>query len=236
MPFLAPFAVPLITAGLGIGSSAVASKLSKAKPSSTESNVLNQDAQAQQTSLNSGQNLIGMGTQASQAPMNYWSSILSGNRSAMTGALAPEISRIGQGYQTAEQTSAALSPRGGPSAEFNAELPFAQQHDITSLLQGARPDAAKSLAGQGSNLLSAGTQSLLASTAAGRDILTSEAERKRLEAERGKSIGTGLFDMIQKYGFPAIDSILKRSGTSTVQNLPGSIFTGDIGSSGGGNA
>lgn len=228
MSFLTPFLPAIAKGGAAIGSSLLGSKLSKSSPTPTEQNALNQDTQAQQLGLDTAkstipgaQNLISMGSAAYQPVLNYWSSILSGNRGAVTSAMAPEISRIGQGYNTAANTSAALSARGGPSSSFLSELPFAQQRDVTSLLQTARPAAANSLfqAGQGvaqtgTNLLSTAVNSIYGSTAAGRDILNSEENRRKLETERGKSIGTGLFDMIQKYGFPAIDKIFKQGATT----------------------
>lgn len=208
----------LVQGGLAVGGSLLSNKLSKAKPTPTEANVLGQDATAQQLGLNTAQNLTATGTPAVTQPINYWASILSNNRGAATSALAPEISRISQGYQTATNTSAALNPRGGPGAEFNAELPFAQQRDITTLLQGARPDAAKNLASTGTNILNSATQSLYGSTAAGRDILNQQQNQKELEAARGKAIGAGLFDLINKYG-PGISdkvvSILSRGGGNT---------------------
>lgn len=212
-----------IKAGLGIGSSLLGNKLSKSKPSAMEQNVLNQNAEAQKlgldtakTNTTAAQNLISMGTGSYQPVLNYWSSILSGNRGAVTGAMAPEISRIGEGYKTATNTSAALNPRGGPSTSFLSELPFQQQRDVTSLLQTARPAAATNLfqtgqgvAQTGTNLFSNATNALYGSTAAGRDILNQQQRQKEMEAERGKAIGGGLFDLIQKYGFPALDKLLK---------------------------
>src|SRR5438876_2875479 len=144
MPFLAPF-IPLIaSAGASVGSSLLGSKLAQASPRPAEQKVqdlLGQSMQmGQQTAQQvtpQAQNLLSMGAGGYQPVLNYWSSLLSGNRGAMTGAMGPEISRIGQGYQTATNTSAALNPRGGPSASFLSELPFQHQRDVTSLLQTA---------------------------------------------------------------------------------------------------
>lgn len=222
MPFIVPFLPMIAKAGAMAGGSLLANKLSKAKPTTPESTVLSQDAESQKLGLDTAkstlpgaQNLIGMGSGAFQPVLNYWSSILSGDRGKMTSAMAPEISRIGEGYKTAGETSAALNPRGGPSASFLSELPFSQQRDVTSLLQGARPAAATGLlnagtqtTNAGSSLLTNAINAIYGSTAAGRDILNQQQNQKELEATRGKSIGAGLFDLIQKYGFPAIDKIL----------------------------
>lgn len=233
MAFLAPLA---IKAGAMIGSSLLANKLSKSKPTKTEQTVLDQTGKAQSLGLTNAQstttaanNLIGMGTQTYQPVINYWSSILSGNRGLATSALAPEILRIGEGYDAAARTSTALSPRSGPTASFLAEQPFQRQRDVSTLMQTARPQAATSLLGAGRDITSAGTgllsgatNSLLASTAAGREILNSEEARRKIEAENGRSMGAGLFDIIRKYGFPAIDKIFKSGGGGG----GGSIFSG----------
>src|SRR5262245_52347643 len=181
--------------------------------------------------LPQGQNLLTMGAQQMQSPMNYWSSILSGNRGLATSALAPEISRIGQGYQTAANTSAALMPRGGPSAAFNAELPFAQQRDVSSLLQSARPAAAGSLLGAaqnigglGSSLLGSGISAIYGATQAGRDIISQQQAAQEAAAKRGEKIGTGLFGLINQYGMPALDKIFKKTPGGG-----GTIGTGTLG-------
>lgn len=224
MPFIVP-ALPAIAKGAaGIGAGILGNKLSKAKPTEQEQNVLNLNTQAQQLGLDTAKstlpqanNLISMGTNTMQPVLNYWASILSGGRGAATGAMAPELLRIGEGYRTASNTSAALSPRGGPSATFMSELPFQQQRDVSSLLQTARPQAATNLfqAGQGTaqtggNILSNAVSALYGSTAAGREILSTQANLRALEAERGKSMGAGIFDIMQRYGFPEIDKIFKK--------------------------
>jgi hypothetical protein len=135
----------------------------------------------------------------------------------MTSALGPDLLRIGEGYNAAAKTSANLMPRGGPSTEFLGELPWAQQRDVTSLLQTARPAAATSLFGAGSNLINAGNNSIAASTSAGRDILSAQAQQRAYEAEQGGKIGAGMYDLFQKYGLPELYKkfpILKPPGSA----------------------
>src|SRR5215510_4485893 len=110
MPFLAPALPFLLQAGTTIGASAIANKLGGgAQTTPPQDKVFQQQLEAGKLGMDTarqllpqGQNIIKMGTGALQQPANYWSSILSGNRGLMTSALAPEISRIGQGYQTAQ--------------------------------------------------------------------------------------------------------------------------------------
>lgn len=240
MPFIPPMiGAAMIGGGASIGSSLLGAKLSKANPTPAEQNVLNLQAQGMRQGQGlanaiapQGQSLIGMGSAGYQPVLNYWSSLLSGNRGQMTSAMAPEIQRIGEGYQTAGQTSAALMPRGGPSASFLSELPFQQQRDVSSLLQTARPAAAQGLfqtaqgaTGAGGGILGQAVNAMYGSTAAGRDILQQQQNMRQLEQQRGQSVGAGLFDMFQKYGEPALAGILNRGAGGTIQNTKGSTGT-----------
>ena len=218
MGFLAPLGISM--AG-SVGSSLLGGALGKASPTPMEQNVLAKDQATQNLQYGTGQNLIGMGTGAVQQPLNYWANILSGNKGLATSALAPDISRIGQGYQQAASTSAALMPRGGPRADVLANMPFQQQRDVSTLFQQARPQAASQLGQLGSGLIGQGTNALYASTAAGRDILQQQEALRQTEAERGKGVGAGLFSQFQQFGLPAIK-----------QKFPG-LFGGG-GSTGGG--
>jgi hypothetical protein len=208
-----------------------------------ESQVLGQDAEAQKMGINlgkqlapQGQNLIGMGTSSYQPVLNYWSSLLSGNRGQAASALSPEISRIGQGYKAATDASASLMPRGGTSAEFNAELPYQQQRDVSSLLQTARPQAATNLfntgnaiTGAGSSLLNNAISSIYGSTAAGRDILTQQQQSKAAEQARASAFGKNLFGLINTYGpdiAKKVASMFHRVPSGTYSGGPDNTIAG----------
>lgn len=208
MGFLAPLA---IQGGMAVGGSLLGNRLGRAKPTGAEQSVLDTGQAAQKTGLQTGTSLLGQGAQGAQAPMNYWSSILSGNRGGITSALGPELMRLGEGYGAASRTSAALNPRGGPSSTFLAEQPWQQQRDTTTLLQGARPQAATSLFDAANRLIGQGANSIQMATSAGRNILDQQQNLRELEAKRGTAIGSGLFSLIQKYG-PQIDALLKGPG------------------------
>jgi hypothetical protein len=195
-----------LAAALGgsLASSGLGALLGRYSPTPQQQQVTQNDLTAQKTGLQTGQNLIGMGTGAVQQPINYWSSILSGNRGLATSALAPEISQIGQGYAQAGRTSAALMPRGGPSAQVLGDMPYQQQRDVSTLFQQARPAAASALGNLGSGILGQGANALYASTAAGRDVLQQQQFGQQMEAQRGQGIGAGLFSQFQQYGMPAL--------------------------------
>ena len=220
MPFLAPFIPEIISAGASIGSSLLGSKLAKSKASPLEQQQLERANVAGERGQQISSNLYDMGLPATQQPMNYWSSILSGDRSKMTSALAPEINRIGEGYQAASQASAALNPRGGPTPDFLANAPYQQQRDVSTLMQQARPGAATQLAGTGTNLLANAINALYGSTAAGRDVLNFEQQRRARDRDAGGKIGQSIFDMF----YPA-------QGQAGLASVLGGLFGG--GSKGG---
>jgi len=91
-------------------------------------------------------------------------------------------------------------------------LPFQQQRDVSSLFQSVRPQAAQSLfqAGQGlgglgTSVLGQGISSIYGATAAGRDIIQQQMAAQQAAAQRGQSIGQGLFGLINKFGLDKIN-------------------------------
>lgn len=198
--------IPLaIKGGLALGGSLLGNKLGKVKPTEQETAVMNLMQQTMQQQGKTGQQLLGTGQQTINQPLNYYSRLLSGNRGDIQSMLQPELNRINEGFRNARQTSAELMPRGGARASQIGALPFQQQQAQSELMQGVRPMAAGQLGGLAGQLIQSGISSINSSTAAGRSLLDQQARLREVETERGKSIGSGLFDVVQKYGFPAID-------------------------------
>jgi hypothetical protein len=206
--------IPLLTSIGGSVGSSLLGKLFGGSPQTTpaQQQVINSNLQTQNTERAAGTNLLGLGQQFAAQPLNYWSSLLSGNRGLATSALAPEIQQIGQGYQTAANTSAALMPRGGVRADVLGNMPFQQQRDISTLFQTLRPQAAQQLSGGAANLLSMGTNALYGSTAAGQGILNQQQAAQQLAQQQGGAIGSGLFSAWQKYGQDPFSNWLKGLG------------------------
>jgi len=93
------------------------------------------------------QNFLEQGSKTFQPSIDYWTKILSGDRSEITGALSPEIGRISSGYDQAAKTAGQFSPMGGGRATLMSELPFQKARDISSLISTLRPQAAQQLSG-----------------------------------------------------------------------------------------
>lgn len=228
MPFIPASLMPaIIGAGATVGSTVLGSKLAKSKPSALEQQQLERANQAGERGMQLSSNLFDLGMPAVQQANNYWSSILAGNKGEATSALAPEANRISDGYREAARTSAALMPRGGPTPDFLAQQPFQQQRDISTLFQQARPQAAEQLSGSGSNLLANAINAIYGSTAAGRDVLNYESDRRTRDREAGASIGKTIYDIFYPaQGQGGLASVLgdifkpKPSGSTQNFNIP----------------
>lgn len=125
-----------------------------------------------QTQNQNAQDVIGLAkpllkqsTDLIQTPINYYKTLASGDRNALSSLLGPEIGNINQGYQNAQNQTLTFGPRGGGRNSQLQNLGMQQQGDISRLFQTARPGAMQALAGisgqigsQGSGLFGQGSQ------------------------------------------------------------------------------
>ena len=109
----------------------------------------NYGGQQSQSFIDQGTNTYKTGQGYTAAPASYYSSILSGNPAAVSGALSPEISQLSSGFSQARKQLDQFGPMGGGRSAQMAQLPFQQQGAITNLISGARNNAAGALAGLG---------------------------------------------------------------------------------------
>jgi len=91
---------------------------------------------------NFGQTYFSEGMRDFSGPMEYFSQILSGNKSQMESAIAPEKSDILSQYRAKRKQLAASGSRSGGTNEAVAQSEFSQAGDVASLLQKLRPQAA----------------------------------------------------------------------------------------------
>ncbi len=199
MPFLAPFAPALIKGGIGLGASLIGSKLAGGTPSG-DKGILAQQRQNAQIGSDSGSQMLRLAGQSYNPVVNYWSKMLSPNRGDMTAALAPEINQISEGYGAQTRAASELMPRGGGRATLLQDLPYRQTRDTTTLLQTARPQAAKGLLDAGTSAANTGVNALYGSTAAGRSLLDYSAAKRASDQAMGSQIGGGLFSLLKGSG------------------------------------
>ncbi len=93
---------------------------------------------------------MGAGQQALGQAGDYWSKLLSGNRTAITQAEAPEISAVNQAQDaTRGNIAASGTARGGGLASIEQQAHDAGQAQINNSILGARSAAAKGEANVG---------------------------------------------------------------------------------------
>lgn len=86
--------------------------------------------------------------QSTKPALDYWSTLLSGDRTALSGLLGPEIGQIGHNFDNAKQ-NLWNSPRGGGKISSLASLENNEMTQMNNLFTQARPQAASQLAGLG---------------------------------------------------------------------------------------
>jgi len=89
-----------------------------------------------------GQAYLSEGMRDFSGPMEYFNQILSGNKSQMESAIAPEKNDILSQYRAKRKQLAASGSRSGGTNEAVAQSEFSQAGDVASLLQKLRPQAA----------------------------------------------------------------------------------------------
>ncbi len=175
-----------------------------------------------------------------QKPADYYGGILSGNRAAMMGAMAPEITTINNQANQAKHQLATMGPMGGGRASAMAQLPMQAAGQIGTMFQQARPQAAQgllsvgnaqgnlgglqgSLAAQqgqlGSGLNTNALSNLLnfgqGGTQTGSALLNYGLGRSEQNQKAGGAFGGGIYDILN--GVPWTN-VFKRGGAINAPN------------------
>jgi len=195
---------PTVRAGTTLGSTLLAGRQrpeEKAAVTSLQQGIT-AGGEASKQLMPIGTNLLTKGAQTYQPALDYWRGILSGDRGAAFSAAAPEISRIAEGYEGTRQAQANLVPRGGGRSSLLSQLPYQQMRDQQTLLQQARPEAAKNvmaagtqIAQTGSTAINSAIQALYGTTSAGRELLDYAQTKKAGDIEEGRTIGKSILDI-----------------------------------------
>lgn len=134
-------------------------------------------------SFDSGQQAYQKGIQDFGPALDYWNSILSGNKAEMESSIAPEKNDILSQYRAKRKQLAATGSRSGGTNESVAQSEFSQAGDVASLLQKLRPQAAKESSGIAGQITEAGLKE---------SDMGMQALAQMLQAgvaERGQTIG-----------------------------------------------
>jgi hypothetical protein len=109
--------------------------------------ITNMGAQQGSDVFSAGQGAYQKGMQGFDPAMQYWQSILSGNKSEMESAVAPEKESIMDRYRATKKGLAKRGSRSGGTNEAVASAGFSEAGDIGRMFQTLRPQAAKESAG-----------------------------------------------------------------------------------------
>jgi hypothetical protein len=130
------------------------------------------------------------GSSAGQAK-SYWSPLLSGNRTAMTSSLSPEIQGISDRYRMAQQSMMSQSPRSG--AAQTLVDPMQKATDVSNLMMSVRPKAADAMSQLAQMFGSWGQGQAGSATAAANNLGTLEEGQWK----RSSGLGSGVFNIIK---------------------------------------
>lgn len=231
MSFMKPLAGPLAGAAVSMipGGAAfaplVSSAVGGALAQSPNSQALGPVTQGMQAGYNLASSMGGQATQAYSPVIDYWSRMLSPNRSVAMSALAPDIARMGDQNAAEMRAAATLTPRGGPSTSFMGQLPFQQMQNVQGLFQGLRPQAAQQLGGVAGSLMTNSLNALSMGTAAGRSIMDYQLSKNLQDMYAGRMMGGAAADAFKNLDFSKLLGLGGGGGGTQIRNLPGSIGT-----------
>ena len=122
-------------------------------------------------------------------PAKYYSDILSGDRQKMLEAEAPEVSNIMSAYNAARRSGSEFTPRGGGRVQALEEAPYKEAGAVTSLLQQARPEAAKEITSIAKNLQNLGLSEEFLGSEAFQAVMGYNLQQQKTRNELWSSIG-----------------------------------------------
>ncbi len=106
--------------------------------------------------LGQGAGIVDRGVSTFQQPLDYWSALLSGDKTAMGKAVGPYAAAVGKQFENAGRAADTTLPRGGYRSTAQAELPTQKAGLISNQLLGLQPQAAQQMTGIASLLSSLG--------------------------------------------------------------------------------
>jgi hypothetical protein len=202
MGFLAPAVPWIVKGGAMLGASLLGKKAqSSAMKRSPEEQAALGGAQDTAGQLSeTGGSLIGQGTPLTGQAANYWSTLLGGNRAAMSQATAGPRGAVTDIYRGAESNLERSGVRGASRDVAKAELGRDRAGKIAGLTTGVQPFAAQQLAEIGSDQTRTGANMLGQSGSIWGNLLGAGYQNRlygRQEGEKfGGSMGGLLFDIL----------------------------------------
>ena len=202
-------------------------------------NLLNSNAQqgseASKEARQAAQGFLGQFSNTIAAPTNYFSRILSGDKTLMGQAIAPAANAISSQFDTAARQVRQGVPRGGYASTILGELPFQKAAAVGGLFSQLQPMAASGLlsassqlGNTGANLMNSGSNYLGVGTQAANAY--EQAATQQQQAKMNAWMGLGQLGMGALTGglggglFSGIGSIFKPKAAAGAEP-PGGWWT-----------
>jgi hypothetical protein len=219
---------PLVWKGITTGVSLLGGWLGGKKAEKNAMQRSPEEAAALTGASNSANALNTTGTQLTQAGMpavnkslGYYSTLLGGNRAAMSLATAAPRASITDTYRGAERNLEQQGVQGAGRDQAVAGLARDKAGNIARLTTGVQPAAANALADLGTNLTSQGGQQQNAAGSLFANLLGKGFENRKYAREEGgkasSAIGSLLFDVLSGIWKPKGSS----GGGAGIPGLPG---------------
>jgi hypothetical protein len=166
-----------------------------------------------------GRTFTGLATPALTNALNFWQTVLGGDRTTLSSLLGPELSRYASGQQQAMSQVSQFAPRGGGRTSTLAEMPFTTARATGDLFSTLRPQAAGQLGSLGTNVAQLGLGAFGVGSGAQRDVAqgylaqVQAAQRNREWATMiGGKLGSSLWTEAKKYDWSTWPPKAKTAG------------------------
>jgi hypothetical protein len=200
-------AVPALIGVAGsLGSAWLGSRAAKSamQRSPEELDALTANTALARQSATQGSQLFSRSMPAVGNALNYYQTLLSGNRAARTAAMAPEAESVANAYEGANQAINRGYVRGGVRDTALAENARAKAGQIARLTTGVRPMAAQGMADIGSRLMGAGQQSVGTAAGINQGTIASGTQNRLIGMQAGqettRSLGAIFARLLALYG------------------------------------
>ncbi len=198
MGFLAP-AVPWIIKGGAMLGGSLFGKMAQGsamKRSGEESTAISGAQNSAGALTQAGTSLLSQGQPYSKQAGDYYSTLLGGNRAAMSQATAAPRAAITDIYRGAEHGLERSGVRGAARDVATADLGRDRASRIAGLTTGVQPAAAGALAHMGSNLTSQGMSGLTGAGSIWQNLLGAGFQNRAYGRHEGEKAGTGIGSLI----------------------------------------
>lgn len=214
MGFLAP-AMPWIIQGAGMLGGALAGKKSQSnamKRSPEEQQALTGAQGIAGAAGKTGQQLLGQGGGYMGQAGNYYSTLLGGNRAAMSQAVAAPMAQLTDTYRGAERGLVRSGLQGAQRDTAMGELNRQRASQIGSLVTGVQPAAAGALGALGGHMTQTGSSLTGTAGTLYSNLLGHGFENRKYARGEGEKTGKAIGGLAAEIGKWAGGKLGKKGG------------------------